>query len=164
MSIVLDIVQTYRAPGRVQARRMAGVPREDQALAVLLGACALIFVAQWPRFARESHLDEAVGLNALLAGGLFGWLMVMPLMFYAFAVLLTLMMKVLGAEVTGFQCRMALFWALLASTPVWLFAGLLAGFAPGPGYLIVSTLALVVVVVFTGAGLRRASASNRGMV
>lgn len=162
MSIVLDIVRTYRAPREVQARRMAGGPREDRALAILLGACALIYIAQLPRFARESHLEVDKDLNALMAGGLFGWLMVMPLVFYTLSILITLVLKALGQNVSGFSCRMALFWALLASTPVWLLAGLLAGFAPGPGFTIVSTLAFATVLVFAGAGLITAKTAREG--
>ena len=162
MSVVHDIVRTYRAPREVHARRMVGAPREDRALAILLGACALIYVAQLPRFARESHLDAEKDLNALLAGGLFGWLMVMPLVFYVLSILVTLVLKVLGQNVTGFTCLMAMFWALLASTPIWLLAGLLAGFAPGPGFTIVSTLAFVTVLVFAGAGLITAKTAREG--
>ena len=164
MSVVLDIIRTYRAPREVQGRRMANGPREDRALAVLLAGCAVIFVSQWPRLARESHFDPSIGLDARLAGALFAWLMVMPLVFYAASVLLTLIFKAFGAGISGFQCRMALFWALLASGPVWLFAGLLAGFAPGGGFAVVSSLALVVVLVFAIAGLLSAQAIQRGVV
>lgn len=160
MSVVLDIFRTYRAPREVQSRRMDGPPREDRALAVLLGACALIYVAQWPRFSREAFLDASVSVEARMAGGLFAWLMVMPLVFYALSLVLALLMRVAGRPVSGFSCRMALFWALLASTPLWLLSGLLAGFAPGPGLAIVSSAALLAVVVFTAAGLMTARAGN----
>ena len=153
MSVVLDILRTYRAPREVQARRMSGAPREDRALAVLLAACALIFVAQWPRLARESHLDPSVGLDARLAGALFAWVMILPLVFYALAFLIHIGLKVFGNDAPGFPVRMAVFWALLASTPVWLLCGLLAGFAPGAGFVAVSTLALFLVPLFAGAGL-----------
>ncbi|MDA8584724.1 YIP1 family protein [Rhodobacteraceae bacterium] len=132
---------------------MSGPLREDRALVILISACALIFVAQWPRLARESHLDPSIELDALLAGALFAWLMVMPLVFYALSIVLTVVLRISGQRITGFSCRMGLFWAVLASTPLWLFAGLLAGFAPGPGFAIVSTLALATVLVFAGAGL-----------
>ncbi len=162
MSIVLDIIRTYRAPRETQARRMSGAPREDRALAILMAACGLIFLAQWPRLARESHLDPSVGLDARLAAALFGWLMVMPLVFYVLSIIVTVGLKTVGQSVTGFSCRIALFWALLASTPVWLLAGLLAGFAPGPGWVIVSTLAFTTVLVFAGAGLMSARTIREG--
>jgi hypothetical protein len=151
MSVVLDILRTYRAPRDVQARRIAAGPREDRALAILLAACALIFVAQWPRLSREAFLDPSIGLDARMAGALFAWILIMPLVFYALSIILTLILRVPGHAV-----RMALFWALLASTPLWLLAGLLAGFAPGPGFGLVSAAALLAVVVFAAAGLMTA--------
>ena len=154
MSVVLDIIRTYRSPREVQARRMSGAPREDRALAVLLAGCSLIFIAQWPRLARESHLDPSIALDARLAGALFAWLMVMPLVFHALAFALALILRLSGRAVTGYSVRMALFWALLASGPLWLFAGLLAGFAPGAGVAVTSGAALLAVVLFTAAGLR----------
>ena len=160
MSIVLDIFRTYRAPREVQARRMDGPPREDRALAVLLGACALIYVAQWPRFSREAFLDASVSVEARMAGGLFAWLMVMPLVFYALSLALALVARAAGRPISGYACRMALFWGLLASTPLWLLSGLLAGFAPGSGLAIVSSAALLAVVVFTAAGLMTARAGH----
>ncbi len=160
MSVVLDILRTYRAPREVQARRIEGGPREDRALAILLAACGVIFVAQWPRFAREAFLDSSVSLEARMAGGLFGWILVMPLVFYALSLVLTIVMRATGTPVPGHACRMALFWALLASTPLWLFAGLLGGFAPGPGFGLVSLAALIAVVVFAGAGIMTARAGT----
>ena len=160
MSIVRDILRTYRAPRDVQATRMQGPPREDRAMAVLFAGFFLIFIAQWPRLARESHFDPTIELNARLGAALFVWLMIMPLAFYVVSIVLTLILRAFGTGITGFQIRSALFWGLLASTPVWLFAGLLGGFAPGPGFTLVSTLALALVLVFAGAGLMTASAKR----
>ena len=156
MSIALDILRTYRAPREVLARRVGAMPREDRALAVLLGACALIYVAQWPRFSRVAFLDPSVELEARMAGGLFGWLMVMPLVFYGLSIVVTLILRALGRPISGYACRMSLFWALLASTPLWLLSGLAAGFAPGPGAGIVSMAALAAVVVFAATGIMTA--------
>jgi len=154
VSIASDIVRTYRAPREVQARRMAGAPREDRALAVLMGACVLIFIAQWPRLSREAFLDPSIGFDARLAGALFGWIMVMPLVFYALAMVVQLALRVFGTTGVGFASRMALFWALLASTPLWLLTGLAAGFAgPGPGLTISGIAALGAFIIFWIAGL-----------
>ena len=76
MSIVLDILRTYRAPREVARRRIGNTAREDRAIAVLMGACLLIFVAQWPRLALETHVDDSISLEARMAGALFGWLFV----------------------------------------------------------------------------------------
>ncbi len=162
MSVVQDIIRTYRQPREVQARRMSGVPREDRALAVLLAGCAVIYVAQWPRFAREAHLDPEIGLNALLAGGLFAWLMVMPLVFYALSLVLLLGLRVIGRGAPGYPVRMALFWAVLATGPIWLLSGLMAGFAPGAGFAVVSSGAFLAGIIFTAAGLSVASQAQGG--
>ena len=154
MSVVRDIARTYIAPRQVQARRLAGGAREDRALAVLMGACVLIFVAQWPRLSREAFLDPSIGFDARLAGALFGWIMVMPLVFYALALLTQAFVRVFGVTGAGFACRITLFWALLASTPLWLLTGLAAGFAgAGTGLTIAGIAALGAFVVFWVAGL-----------
>lgn len=154
MSIVQDIALTYVRPRDVQAQRMAGQPREDRALAVLMGACFLIFVAQWPRLSREAFLDPTIAIDARMAGALFGWILMMPLVFYALAFLLHGVLRLIGSETTGYRVRMALFWALLASTPLWLLAGLMLGFAgPGTGSYVVSGLTFVSFLGFTIFGL-----------
>ena len=154
MSIVRDIVRTYRAPRQVQARRLSGGVREDRALAVLMGACVLIFVAQWPRLSREAFLDPSIAFDARLAGALFGWIMVMPLVFYALAMFVQLLLRVLGVTGAGFASRAVLFWALLASTPLWLLAGLAAGFVgSGVGLTIMGVAALGAFVIFWMAGV-----------
>lgn len=154
VSIIADIARTYVAPRAVQASRIAGGPREDRALAVLMGACVLIFVAQWPRLSREAFLDPSIGFDARLAGALFGWIMVMPLVFYALALVAQLVVRALGVTGAGFACRMTLFWALLASTPLWLLTGLAAGFAgAGTGLTIVGIAALGAFGIFWIAGV-----------
>ena len=153
MSIVVDILRTYRAPREVFARQVAGPRREDRLLAYLVAACALIFVAQWPRLSREAALDPAISLDARLAGALFAWAMIMPLFLYALAWGLSIVLRAVGVEVSGYHCRLAVFWALLATTPVWLFSGLLAGFAPGLAFSLTSALALLLVAVFAGTGI-----------
>lgn len=153
MSVVLDILRTYRAPRAVQSRRMAGPPREDRALAVLLGGCVLIFVAQLPRLAREAWLDPSIPFDGRMAGAFFGWLMVMPLVFYALALALTLALRAVR-PVPGFRVRMALFWGLLASAPVWLLAGLMAGFAgETAGTTLFQAVAVGGFLIFAASGL-----------
>ena len=154
MSVALDILRTFRAPRAVLRRRIAAGEREDRALATLMGACLLIFVAQWPRLSREAYLDPSIGFDARLAGALFGWIMVMPLVFYAISMIAQLILRALGVVGAGYAARMSLFWALLASTPLWLLTGLTAGFVgPGPGLTITGIAALGAFVIFWMAGL-----------
>ncbi len=153
MSVALDIIRTYRAPRRIVRARVSGAMREDRALAVLMGGCVLMFAAQWPRLARDAHLDDSISLQALLAGALFGWVLVAPLFFYGLALLTLWSLKLAGNAATGFAVRMALFWALLASTPLWLLTGLMAGFVgPGPVTSGIGLLAFGAFLVFWVAG------------
>ncbi len=48
MPITTDIVESYRRPRAVLRRRMGGAENEGRALALLMGACLLIFISQWP--------------------------------------------------------------------------------------------------------------------
>ncbi len=153
MSVVLDILRTYRTPKSVQVRLMKGLRREGSLLAMALTACGLIFVAQLPRLARESWSDPAIGLDARLAGAFFAWMVAMPLVLYAIALLAFIVLRVAGWPATAHACRAALFWALLASTPIWLLSGVVAGLAPGLPFEAVSLIAVVLFFAFLWAGL-----------
>lgn len=154
MSIVLDIIRTYRAPREVMSRRIGPEIREDRALAVLMGACIVIFIAQWPRLAREAYLEPGIEFDALLAGTLFAWLFVAPLLFYVLALVLQAFLRLARRPVHGYVVRMALFWGLLAACPLFLLTGLTSGFVgQGAALSLVSALALIALIVFWGAGL-----------
>lgn len=155
MSITRDILATYRSPKAVAHRRQANGPREDRALAVLMAACVVAFIAQWPRLSREAHFAET-DLMPLIGGAMMGWVFIAPLFFYALAFVSFLILKVLGGT-TAFKARMALFWALLAGSPIILLQGLVAGFI-GPGTLnnIIGGLWLIVLLWFWMAGLAAA--------
>ncbi len=131
MSIARDIVQTYRRPGEVIARRAFGVPREDRAIALVMGACALMFAAQLPKLSRQAHLTGE-DLNVLMGASLMGLIFVAPLLFYLLAFVTYVIGRALGGQGSAFQHRLALFWSLLAASPLALLNGLVAGFV-GPG-------------------------------
>ena len=140
MPVTSDIVATYRGPGRVMRRLLAQGTREDRALMILMLACGIVFVAQMPRLSREAHLSGQ-DLNMLMGGALLGWLFLAPLMFYILAGLSQLIARVMGGRGDGYGARLALFWALLAVTPLALLRGLVAGFiGPGPGLLTVDVI------------------------
>lgn len=158
MSVVLDILRTYRAPRETVGRRIGTEVREDRALAVLMAACVLIFVGQWPRIAREAHLDPSVGFDARFAGALFAWLLMAPLIFYVLALIVHGALRLAGRPASGFAVRMGLFWGLLAASPLFLLTGLTAGFVgAGPALKVISGLALGVLVVFWIAGIQLAA-------
>ena len=131
MVISRNIAATYGGLGRVVKRLLSLGEREDRALAYLMGACVLIFIAQLPRLAREAHLTGQE-LNMLMGATLMAWVFIAPLLFYVIAFLARLVAQVLGGTGTAYGARLVLFWALLATTPLILLHGLIAGFI-GPG-------------------------------
>ena len=119
------------------AERLAEGRREDRAFAFLIAACALIWVAQWPRLSREAHLTEAE-LQPLMGGALLGWLLIAPILLYGVAALSHIAARLVGGRGTWYGARLALFWSLLAVAPAWMLHGLTAGFiGPGPALSIV---------------------------
>lgn len=128
MSVTTRILQTWRDPRGVMRAHLAAGPREDRALAVLFGACLMIFVAQWPALSRAAHLDPAVPLDARIGGALMGTVFLVPLFAYVLAAVSHLAARAMGGRGTWFGARMALFWSLLAVSPVMLLNGLVAGF------------------------------------
>ncbi|SFN37047.1 hypothetical protein SAMN04487859_101207 [Roseovarius lutimaris] len=133
MPVTRDIVATYKGPRRVVRRLLDIGQREDRALVILVAACGVIFIAQWPRLAREAHLTGQE-LNPMLGGTLLAWVFIAPLILYTLALISHGIARVLGAKGTAYGARVALFWALLATSPIMLLHGLVAGFiGPGPG-------------------------------
>lgn len=162
MAITRNIAATYRGPGRVVSRILDGEAREDRVLYFLIAACGVIFVAQAPYQAREAHLDETVPLQARLYWSAFLWIFIFPLVMYAIAALVWLVSRVMPAAPTGYEIRVALFWALLASTPIILLLGLMAGFVgPGPALQLIAILWCVVFAWFWIAGTFAARAARR---
>ncbi|WP_370228859.1 YIP1 family protein [Cognatishimia sp.] len=160
MSITRDILATYRGPGQVVSRRLAMGVREDRGLAVLMAACVTIFIAQWPRLAREAHL-EGLELNMLLGAQLWVWIFIMPLAFYVLAIIVQIVMRIFGRKIDGFSSRFALFWALLAIAPISLFRGLVGGFVgPGAVYDSIGLIAILVFTWFWVSGLRSTAVSD----
>ncbi|KIN65063.1 hypothetical protein Z946_3962 [Sulfitobacter noctilucicola] len=105
--------------------------REDRALIYLMVGCLMVFVAQTPRLAREAF-ETGQELSMLLGATLMAWMFIMPLVLYALGAGTYLIAKLFGSRITSYAARVALFWALLASSPLILLWGLTAGFV-GPG-------------------------------
>ncbi|WP_370286014.1 YIP1 family protein [Pseudooceanicola nanhaiensis] len=153
MSALTDIAATYRGPGGVLRRLLARGQREDRVLAILMAGCALVFVAQWPRLAREAHL-KGQDLNPLLGASLLGWIIIMPLVLYLLAGVAHIIARVLGGRGSFYGARLALFWALLAASPLLLLHGLVAGFiGPGPQLVLVGALWCAVFLWFWLGGM-----------
>jgi len=160
MPVTRDIVATYRGPRRVMRRLLKMGPREDRALAILMAACAVVFIAQLPRLSREAHLTGQE-LNPLLGGTLMAWIFLAPLLFYTLALISHVLLRLFDGKCDGFATRIALFWALLASSPLILLHGLVAGFiGPGIELKIVGALWLAIFLWFWLSDLREAGWST----
>lgn len=131
MAVTRNITATYRGPGRVVTGLLAAGPREDRALAYLMAGCLVVFIAQLPRLAREAHITGE-DLDMLMGATLMAWIFIAPLVLYCVAWVSHLLAKVFRGQGTSYGARLALFWALLAASPLMLLNGLVAGFI-GPG-------------------------------
>ena len=149
MPVSTDILEIYVRPRQVFRRKLDGGTDEGRALATLIGACLLIFVAQWPGLARAAHVDPAIPLDARLGGALLGTLFLLPLIAYAVAALSHLAARAFGGTGSFFSARLALFWSLLAVSPLMLLQGLVRGFiGPGPALTLVGLAVLATFLMF----------------
>ena len=161
MSLTADILRSYRAPRRVVHRQLKAGRREDRALVYLMSACVLIFIAQWPALSRAAHLDPSVPFDARLGGALMGVLFVLPLVAYAISFLLWLALRLFG-PVERYGVRLALFWAMLAVSPLMLAQSALSSIVGTGGVVLLFGLGvLAAFLVILVAGLRAALEDGR---
>ncbi|MFV2052882.1 YIP1 family protein [Aliiroseovarius sp. YM-037] len=162
MSVTRDIVEAYRAPRRVMARQLAAGVGEERALAYVMTACFLMFVARLPLLSRQAHIRPEDGEFSTLAGGAFlGAVLMAPLVFYALAALSHAVAKAFGGQGTWLSARLALFWSLLVICPLMLFHGLVAGFiGEGPALTLVNVGVGVVFLWLWISALRVAEAGS----
>lgn len=141
MAVTTDILRAWGQPRGLIREKLAAGLREDRALATVMGAGLLLFVAQWPRLAREAHLDPSVPLDARMGGALLALLFMLPLALYALAALSHLVARAFGGRGSWFGARLALFWAMLSVAPAMLLHGLVGGLVgPGPAANLVGGL------------------------
>lgn len=161
MSLTADILRSYRAPRRVVHRQLQAGRREDRALVYLMSACVLIFIAQWPALSRAAQLDPSVPFDARLGGALMGVLFVLPLLAYAISFLLWLALRLFG-PVERYGVRLALFWAMLAVSPLMLAQSALSSIVGTGGVVLLFGLGvLAAFLVILVAGLRAALEDGR---
>lgn len=157
MALTTDILATYRRPGAVAAGKLA-TRREERALSYLMLGCGLVFVGQWPKLQRDAYLGDQ-DLQPLIGAALFAWIFLAPVLLYLLAWVVRLASLALRRPVSGFGSRMALFWALVAASPLWLLRGLTAGMiGPGPALAVVDAVTAGIFLWFWVAGLRAAHA------
>jgi hypothetical protein len=144
MTVSTDMLATWRRPREILRAKLAQGQRDDRALATLMAACLLMFVAQWPGLSRAAHLDPSIPLDARIAGALMATIFLLPPIMYAIAALSHLVARAFGGKGSFYGARLALFWALLCIAPLMLFHGLVAGFiGQGTQLLVVGVLILL---------------------
>ena len=127
MSVVSNVLYTYRSPSKAFERMYARPDSEATSLGYLMGACFLTYVAQWPYLARQAHLEE-FNLQTSLAASLLAWLLIAPLLLYTLAIVLYFFHKFFKGSKSSAQIRVGLFWSFLAATPIMMLFGLVKGF------------------------------------
>ena len=160
MSTARAILRSYLAPRQVLSEQSSGAG-EERALAWVMIASMLFFIARLPAISRQAHLNpDGPPFDALAGGAFLGAVLLAPLFFYALAALSHFVARVFGGKATWLEARLALFWALLAVTPLVLFQGLVAGFiGEGVQLTIVSVVTFVAFLYIWLSGL---SAAERG--
>ena len=163
MSVSGDILRSWRRPRQVVRDLLAQGPREDRALVFLTVGCGVIFLGQWPRMMRLAAEPDAPPLQAMLGATLLGWFFMAPLIFYGLAALIRLGMLAVGLRVRWFATRLAVFWALLAASPLWMLNGMVDGLlGPGPVASAVGLVGLAAFFWILGGGLGAAVLEARG--
>lgn len=154
MSAVEDILRSYRRPRVVIREHLARMRSESRLFTFLFAALLVIFVAQWPRLARQHYEVPDIPMPGLLLGTALALAATVPF-FYAIALLVSWITRIVGGRGDGYGARLALFWALFTVSPLMLLHGLTLGIV---GFGIqADSLSVVVFVAFLliwGAGLR----------
>lgn len=153
MAVTRDIVEAHLRPRRVMARLLRMGQREDRVLAMLMGGCIILFVSQWPYRARQAHFTGET-LTDYIQHDAVGLIFVLPLLAYGVAALLRLISRIFGAKADYYSARLAMFWALLASSPALVLAGMVKGLIGlGAANSIVGALWLLVFLWVLGNSL-----------
>lgn len=135
-------------------RLLAAGQREDRALAILMAGCVVTFVAQWPRLARQAHITGEE-LQMLMGSSLLALVMILPLILYSLSLLAHVVSRAFGGKGTAYGARLALFWAVLAASPILLLWGLVAGFiGEGPALTLTGAIWLALFAWFWVGGQR----------
>lgn len=124
MSLGRDILTAYLQPRVVyRAKRDQPGMREGVALAYLILACLVMLAARLPDIPPLAGPERP--LAGLLAANLVGFLILGPLLLYLVAGISHLVLRTAGGRGDGLSSRLALFWAIMVSTPAVLAAAVL---------------------------------------
>lgn len=167
MAVTNDIVRTWRRPRAVIRDLLGQGRREDRAIVYLMISCFLIFVAQWPRLRRMAEGFEAspwpadMNFEGMMTYTFFSAVIVLPLFMYGVAALSHLVAKLFGGKGSWYGARLALFWTLMATSPMVLFYGLVRGLiGPGTQALLVGGIGAAAFVIIWFQSLREAESTQ----
>ena len=147
MTITADIVATYRSPRRVMRSILGRGAGEPQALGFVMIACFIMWVSRLPSLQRAAFFNpDGAEFTTMAAVGALGGIIFAPILFYGIAGLSHLIVRPFGGKGSWLVARIALFWSLLAVSPLVMLHGLVAGFI-GAGTALTAT-ALVGFLLF----------------
>ena len=154
MAAVDDIWRSYRSPRQVVRGHLARTRAEPRLFTLLFSALFVVFVAQWPRLARQQFENPDLPMPGLLLGTAMALAALVPFV-YLLAWLVTQALRLIGGRGDGYGGRLALFWALLAVSPLMLLHGLVQGMiGPGLQANVIGGIVFFVFALFWGAGLK----------
>jgi hypothetical protein len=154
MAVTQDIVESWRRPAAVVRRLLERGASEPFAFSLLVTFLLLALVGLAPLLAREAFAHPEIGLMGRLYAATLGLLLGIPV-FYLLAACGHLVARALGGRGSFYGGRLALFWALVATTPAILLHGLAQGFlGVTTATTVTGMLTLVAFLVFWAAMLR----------
>lgn len=127
---VLRVARFFHAPRRSMRAMLESGPGEARLLAYVVIAALFLLAERIVRILSEAGPDT--NLMARTLEQVVSLLFFLPLAYYAFAAVGTVIARACGGEGRWFEGRAAFFWAALVSAPVILISGL-AAIAAGPG-------------------------------
>lgn len=154
MSLTTDLRQSWTGHRRVVRRHLARGKSEPFLFTFLFVFMILAFISLYPRAARIALENPDTPLAPQMLGLAFGLLATLPF-WYGLAALTHLVARGLGAKGgSWYGARLALFWSLVAASPLVLLQGLTVGIiGAGAQSLLVGVLALTAFVVFWALAL-----------
>jgi len=146
MALISDILESWRSPRKVIRRHRARGRSEPFLFTFLFVFLLLAVVSVAPFLARAAAI-EAKPFPPYLLAACFGAVVAVPF-FYAMAALGHLTARLMGGKGGFYDGRLAMFWALVTTTPALLLYGLVRAMAAeSPA---VPVLGLLVFVIFLG--------------
>lgn len=127
MTLYREIIAAYRGPAASMQRQMAQVKGEERLLVYIVLACFLLFVARVPGLMvlAQTSPNPEITPTSLIGTSFAVTLFFAPLFFYAIAAVSHMIARIFGGKGSYFEARLALFWALLITTPLVLLSSLL---------------------------------------